>query len=332
MNDVYTIDLTRALPPTLANDPIMLPLARTIAAPLQENIELARLTLIFHRIDELEEDVLDILARDMHVDWWDDSYPIIIKRRILKDSVRVHMRLGTKFAVQTALRNVFPHSEVEVWYEYGSTHHRFRIILDLTQAIIPADFTRLMWALDTFNRLTVHLDEISYQFSSRIEVETDTRFHIYNLWLTGTYKAGTRPRRNRVGGWAGAVLEIAPDAQGYQHEHILAGTRPRRNIEAELNLVTIEAAEESSAFTHRFGLTDEYRAGERPHRNTSGGFEDSGASVQPDGTGFNYESPRTGTHPQTNTASNIKEGGFAPIVETESFSFAVRRCGTSRTK
>ena len=164
MNDVCAIDLIRALPPTLANDPKMLALARTVATPLQENIELARSTLIFHHIDELEEDVLDILARDMHVDWWDDSYPIIIKRRTLKDSVRVHMRLGTKFAVQTALRNVFLHSEVEAWYEYGSTHHRFRIILDLREAAIRADLVRLRRVLTTFNRLTVHLDEIILRF------------------------------------------------------------------------------------------------------------------------------------------------------------------------
>ena len=171
MNDVYTIDFTRALPPTLANDPKMYALAKTIAEPLQENIRLARLTLIFHRIDELDEDVLDILARDMHVDWWDDGYPIEIKRRILKDSVRVHMKLATGFAVKTALGNIFPHTEIEVWYQYGATHHRFRIILDLAQAIIPANIAELRRTLETFNRLTVHLDEISYQFSARIEVD-----------------------------------------------------------------------------------------------------------------------------------------------------------------
>ena len=164
MNDIYNIDLTRALPPTLANDPVMLPLAKTIAAPLQKNIEMAKYTLIFHRIDELEEDVLDILARDMHVDWWSDSYPIIIKRRILKESVRVHMRLGTKFAVLTALRAVFPNTEVKVWYEYGGTHHRFRIILDLREALTVADLPGLRRALDTFNRLTVHLDDIVLRF------------------------------------------------------------------------------------------------------------------------------------------------------------------------
>ena len=300
MNDVYTIDLTRALPPTLANDPKILPLARTIAAPLQENIELAGVTLIFHRIDELKEDVLDILARDMHVDWWDDSYPIVIKRRVLKDSVRVHMRLGTKFAVQTTLRNIFPHSEVERWYEYGGTHHRFRIILDLTQAIIPADFTRLTRALDTCNRLTVHLDEISFQFSSRIEVKTDTFFRIYRTGLTGSYNAGTQPGRSKGGGVTVSVVEVEAAAAGAEYRQILAGTKPGRNTHAQIKGVAIEADSITSSSVYRFGLTDEYLAGERPQRNTGG--------------------------------SPGNSGGFIPIVEVESFSFTLRRCGTSRTK
>jgi len=165
MNDVYSIDFTRALPPYLASKPNMLALAKTIAAPLQENIHLARLTLIFHRIDELEEDVLDILARDMHVDWWDDRLPTEIKRRILKDSVRVHKRLGTKFAVVTALRNVFPNTEVEVWHEYGGIHHRFRIILDLAQSQVQVDFLEIRRVLSTFNRLTAHLEAIVLCFA-----------------------------------------------------------------------------------------------------------------------------------------------------------------------
>ncbi|MCL2357480.1 MAG: phage tail protein I [Defluviitaleaceae bacterium] len=164
MNDVYEIDFTRALPPTLKNDPTTLALARTIAEPLQENIKMARLTLIYHRIDEFDHDVLDVLARDMHVDWWDDTHPVEIKRRVLRDSVRVHMRLGTRFSIRTALRNVFPHTDVQAWYEYGGTHHRFRIILDLTDADTRVDFSRLKRTMHTFNRLTIHLDDILLRF------------------------------------------------------------------------------------------------------------------------------------------------------------------------
>ena len=35
----------------------------------------------------------------MHVDWYDYSYPIEAKRNILRDSVKVHKKMGTKYAI-----------------------------------------------------------------------------------------------------------------------------------------------------------------------------------------------------------------------------------------
>ena len=118
-NTIYGIDLTRALPPTLKNDEDMLALARVIGAELQETGRLIRQNIIYPRIDELPENVLDILAYDLHVDWYDFDYPIEAKRSIIKDSVKVHKRLGTVYATLTALRSVYPNSEIE---EIGRAH------------------------------------------------------------------------------------------------------------------------------------------------------------------------------------------------------------------
>ena len=54
----------------------MLALARVVAAELQTTAQLSRLNLIYARIDELEESVLDILAYDLHVDWYSYEYPL----------------------------------------------------------------------------------------------------------------------------------------------------------------------------------------------------------------------------------------------------------------
>ena len=48
------------------------------------------------RFLELDEQTLDILAYDLHVDWYDHSYPIEVKRQTIKDSVKIHRRLGTR--------------------------------------------------------------------------------------------------------------------------------------------------------------------------------------------------------------------------------------------
>ena len=111
--DLYSVDFTRSLPPTLKDDPEINALGRAIAGQLQITAQQIRRNIIYARIDELDEQTLDILAYDLHVDWYDHSYPIEVKRQTIKDSVKIHRRLGTKYAVETALGAVFPGTRVE---------------------------------------------------------------------------------------------------------------------------------------------------------------------------------------------------------------------------
>lgn len=107
-NDLHSVDFTRSLPPVLQNDETMLALARSIAEQLQATAQQIKKNVIYARIDELDEQILDILAYDLHVDWYDYSYPVEVKRQTIKDSINVHRKLGTKYAVETALGAVYP--------------------------------------------------------------------------------------------------------------------------------------------------------------------------------------------------------------------------------
>jgi len=163
-NTLYDVDFTRSLPAPLRNDKKMLALGKAIAGELGENIRLARLAVIYPRIDELDEGLLDILARDLHVDWYDDSHPIAVKRQVIKDSVKVHRRLGTKYAVETALCNVFANSKVEEWFEYGGRPYTFRAVLNVSETGITADLQReSIRQMFFYKNLRSHLDGLYYE-------------------------------------------------------------------------------------------------------------------------------------------------------------------------
>ena len=136
--DLYSVDFTRSLPPTLKDDPEINALGRAIAGQLQITAQQIRRNIIYARIDELDEQTLDILAYDLHVDWYDHSYPIEVKRQTIKDSVKIHRRLGTKYAVETALGAVFPGTRVEEWFEYGGDPYTFRVIINATENGVTA--------------------------------------------------------------------------------------------------------------------------------------------------------------------------------------------------
>lgn len=296
---VYDIDFTRALPAPLKNDENMLALGQVIAGELQENIHLSRLCIIYARIDELEEDILDVLAYDLHVDWYDDSYPIEAKREVIKNSVRVHKRLGTKYAVVTALRSVFPYSEVEEWFEYGGTHHRYRIVLDLTGAKAPADLEQIIQTARFYKRMTAHLDEIIYQTQAVIEIAVEATAFRFRNDMTGKYAAGTRPQRATRGGAAESFIDVQATAEGSGYHSPPTGTKQYRNRAFMNQNNGVSAETTAEAFLYVVNMT--------------------GKST-------------TGTNPRINTEGQSISGGIVPEVTAESFSYNVRRCGTAKTK
>lgn len=329
-NSVYDIDYTRLLPEPLKNDSAMLALGVSISDTLQENIRLARLDIIYARIDELDELTLDILARDFHVDWYNDTYPIEAKRAIIKSSVRIHKRLGTKFAIVKAIGDIFPNSEVQEWFEYGGTHHRFRIILDLTNAKIPPDLTQIIKAAKFYKRLSAHLDEVIYQMSAVITISTDTAIYRFHTGVTGKEKAGMRPYVNYKGGAANAKIEALSGAQGKSFQSEIAGTIPQRSRIAALRKVDINAEGKTKNYYIISDISGRDKAGEFPYRNTAGDISSVNVDILPENSKHEFKSTYSGEKPHTNIEGQKRGGGLMPSVNAESFFYCVRRCGTSR--
>lgn len=159
-NDIYQIDFTEIFPTALQHDPKMIALAKSLTAELLTVSGQMENVLIYSRIDQLPEELVDILAYDMHVDWYSYEDPLAVKRQTLKDSVKVHKHLGTKYAVETAIGAFFPGGTVQEWFEYEGQPHHFRITIPLQGGITPEvldDLKRRIWHV---KRLSSWLDTI----------------------------------------------------------------------------------------------------------------------------------------------------------------------------
>ena len=159
-NDIYHIDFTEIFPTALQHDPKMIALAKSLTAELLTVSGHMEDVLIYSRIDQLPEELVDILAYDMHVDWYSYEDPLAVKRQTLKDSVKVHKHLGTKYAVETAIQAFFPGGTVQEWFEYEGQPHHFQITIPLPGGIGPEvldDLKRRIWHV---KRLSSWLDTI----------------------------------------------------------------------------------------------------------------------------------------------------------------------------
>lgn len=85
------------------------------------------LLLIYPAIDSLNEQLIDYLAAQMHVDEYDDTENLDVKRQQVKQSFLLHRLKGTKYAVQKAVSMVYQSAKVEEWPEYSGEPYHFRV-------------------------------------------------------------------------------------------------------------------------------------------------------------------------------------------------------------
>lgn len=330
MNSLKDADFYATFPPTLKKDEKMVALGRLIADELHQTVEQTKKNIIYANINELSETWLDVLAYDLHVDWYDYDYPIEAKRAIIRDSVRVHQKLGTKAAVEMALGGIHPKSEIEEWFDYGGKPYRFRIVLDTTESRVAADYDEIIKTVDIYKRLTAHLDGLYYQGSITVVVMPKTEFWLYSVPMTGQLKAGTEPHRNTVGAVENTVIDVMTQAAGYTAKFTPTGTKPDRNIQYQT--ADVAAVGETEVQAYPF---ESIFVGTAPDRAVTVKDRDIQTVADTETEQYPYEidmtgQKKTGTEPYTNTKPGISDKGMATTAETESYQYEVKRCGKNR--
>lgn len=162
-NGITADNLLRTLPSVLQNDTSMQALASSISSVLAARPAEIDLLRIYTQIDSLPEELLDILAYDFKVDWWDANYTLDEKRKTLKDSWNVHRILGTKAAVEKAISAIYSDTQVNEWFDYGGDPYHFKLLIDATyENVDPAKHKRVLDRVAFYKNLRSVLDEVEY--------------------------------------------------------------------------------------------------------------------------------------------------------------------------
>ena len=126
--DYLGISLLDIMPDSIRGDPQVQAAAKALDAELARVAEDIRENLLISRIDELPESVLDLLAWQWHVDFYQPlGMQIETKRKLIKESIAWHRIKGTPAAVEKVMSAAFDNSWVEEWFEYGGEPGHFRV-------------------------------------------------------------------------------------------------------------------------------------------------------------------------------------------------------------
>lgn len=124
--EIYSI-----LPYSIRNDQKVKDLCSTLDKVLMPLAEEAKMALVYSRIDVLPEDIIDLLAWQLHVDTYDTAAEISIKREQVRQSISLHKKRGTPYAVRSAIKIVFSKSVLQEWFLYEGRPYYFKVLLEV---------------------------------------------------------------------------------------------------------------------------------------------------------------------------------------------------------
>ena len=165
MSKMTAETLMQVYPPVLEKDQLFNALGQATAEILGEAFLNTKHASIYTRVMDLSEGVLDILAKDFAIAWYDYNYPLETKRRVIAAAFSVYYNNGTKAALETALRAVYPDARVEEWFEYGGEPFYFRVVLNEPDI----DFDEVKKMIELYKNERSHLHDITYS-ADEVEV------------------------------------------------------------------------------------------------------------------------------------------------------------------
>lgn len=112
--------------------------------------------------------LLPWLAWALSVDVWVADWSDDIKRAVIAESLLLHRRKGTPWAVERALVVAgAPNALVQEWFEYGGQPGYFKVMIDIQgQDISNALEARLLATVNGFKNVRSWLDLLEYSLSA----------------------------------------------------------------------------------------------------------------------------------------------------------------------
>lgn len=137
MINLEKIKLIDLLPGVLKKDKTFKAICEVLQKYLDENNELTNKMIILANIDIIEdENIIDHLAYQFHVDFYDNEMTIENKKNMIKNSIFDHMKKGTPHSIKRVIDILYSGAEILEWFEYDGKPYFFKINIHIPDKYI----------------------------------------------------------------------------------------------------------------------------------------------------------------------------------------------------
>ncbi len=158
--NIYDIKWLDIIPPSISADPQVQAISAAVTPQLQEVSQDIRECILLARLDELPEPVIDLLAWQWHVDFYEPDLSLGQKRELVRTAIDAHRHKGTPYAVELVVKAILNDGVVQEWFEYGGEPYYFRVI-KINGQVTAEMYPRLKKAIDTVKNTRSWLEGIS---------------------------------------------------------------------------------------------------------------------------------------------------------------------------
>lgn len=160
MANIYSVNLLDILPESIKNDPQVQAMAEAVSQEIQSVSSDIALCILLARLDELPEEIVDLLAWQTHVDFYESDLPIEQKKDLVRQAIPWHRYKGTKWAVEQVVSIIFKEVKIKEWFEYGGDPYHFRLETEQTLTN-DTDLDRLVRMINATKNTRSWLEDVT---------------------------------------------------------------------------------------------------------------------------------------------------------------------------
>lgn len=153
-NNLRDLDVKKLLPNSLHKDKFTIALLRAFYEEVLSILDKTEENLL-----SFPDSLLDLLAFEKHVDFYDPSLPIEQKRQLIDRSRFFHRQKGTPAAVEDLIITLFGEGKVVEWFEYDGQPYHFKVVTN-NRSVTQEKAQEFIKALNSVKRLTAILDKV----------------------------------------------------------------------------------------------------------------------------------------------------------------------------
>lgn len=160
--EMQNISLLDVAPKNLFVDETVRNIVAGIDPYLRDIASMIPVDAVIASIENLPESIVDVLAWQWRVDFYDSTMPLAEKRNAVKQSIAMHRIKGTRRAVEIALHMVYTSGEVSEWFEYGGQPYYFRVRFIEPENIRTEDVDRVIRIINAVKNMRSWLESIGF--------------------------------------------------------------------------------------------------------------------------------------------------------------------------